>query len=180
MHVSKERFDLSTTDKVGIDTFEEWIRHNSEVCNHCFSRVRAIGEEQSVRKDIHTHHVNDFYERTDNGTQENHPFQLPSNRYGTTFCRACGGDLAAGSKNIPFPQFKEYALNIHEYIKRHTPLSMDHVYFGREAARLKRQPEHQGRGRELLALAFARALDMDTRYTASGATDDDRLRADGG
>ena len=181
MYQLDQRFDLTAGDKAGIEAFKTWLWRSSEVCNHCFTRVRSIGEVHSAEMWHHTHEIKKHYERTEQGSQEAHPFQLPSARYGTTFCTECGRDCSAGENTVPFEDLKRYAVNIHRYTAEHTPLSLDHEQFGREAARLKRQPEHQGRGRAILAVAFARALDSEARPTASSPTNADEMaRTDGG
>ena len=72
------------------------VLHSSEVCDGCFSRVRAIGDIVEVRTDEHVHELAAYYERTDIGSQEHSPFESPADRYGTCFCAECGSAAGDG------------------------------------------------------------------------------------
>lgn len=153
-----ERFDIGPTDKRGIAAFKEYLWHNSECCNYCFTRVRAVGDLRHVEKDIHVHEVNEFYERTDWGEQAHHPFTVSADRYGQCFCLDCGGDTSADNDDLDFETFKEFARNVYLYTKIHTPLELNQRRFAQEAVELKKRPDTQGRDRRIFAVAFARAL----------------------
>lgn len=154
----ESRFDIGPTERRGIEAFNEYLRHNPEVCNHCFSRVRSVGELKERRTDLFVHEFNEHYERTERGSQEHDPFELPSDRYGQCYCRECGSDLSVTHDELDFETFKEYVRNCYRYVREHTPLDVDHQRLGREAARLKRRRDTQGRDRQIIAVAFARAL----------------------
>jgi len=169
MHVSSDRFDLDTQDRTGIQLFEEYVWYNSEVCSHCFARVRDIGPEYSkvLRRtngaeldipDIDMT-VNEWFKRTDDGSQEHCPWNNTA-RFGTCFCEKCGGDTRPRHHQLPWSKMKPYAVNLHQYISEWTPLSLDRRRFCRDLARLKLgRSDTQGKESQMFAVAFARALD---------------------
>lgn len=168
MHVSPERFDLDRADKNGVAAFKRYIWTNSEVCSHCFSRVRAIGDITEIHTDLHTHEVAAYYERTDAGSQEHTPFDT-NKRYGTCFCTECGADTQPHHQDLPWERMREYAITLYEYTQTHTPLSLDREAFARELARLRLDVrETSGRESQVFAVAFARALT--TTVATSGRT----------
>jgi hypothetical protein len=162
MHVSQSRFDLTKADKAGIQAFLKHIWYNSEVCSNCFSRVRAIGDIVTVEKDVHSHELAAFYERTEDATQEHTPFDEPSARYGTCFCDHCGADLRPDHHLLPWPVVHEYAVRLQEYTRQHTSLQLSTERFGRQLAYLHRQRDDTaGKESQIFAVAFARALTTD-------------------
>ncbi len=107
MRVDQDRFDLSKPELDGVDSFDEWIWANTEVCNSCFQQVRSVGPKvtktlqepdekllengQPVRLEI-----NQWFERTERGSQEHTSFDPPSDRFGSCFCLDCGTDCSGG------------------------------------------------------------------------------------
>jgi len=170
MHVSSTRFDCDAADEAGIDTFTDWVRHNSEVCSHCFSRVRDIGDETTIHKSVHTHRVNTHYQRADAGSQEYTPFDT-NTRYGTCFCTNCGRDTRPDHQDLSWALMKSYAVNLATFIDEHTPLTLDRDRFARELAhqRLDRS-ETCGRESQIFAVAVARAIGDGPHATADDTT----------
>jgi len=166
MHVSDQRFDLTKSDKSGIEAFKRWIFYNSELCSHCFSRVRSVGDTVSVSMAVHTHEINKFYERTETGSQEYTRFDT-NKRYGTCFCENCGSDLQPAGHQVPWEKLREFAVNIYQYTTEHTPLHLDREKFSKTVAHLKLdRRDTQGKEGQILAVAFARSLTTD--ITPSG------------
>jgi len=157
MHIS-DRFDLSQTDRARLDDFEDYIWFNSELCNNCFSQVREIGDEMIRHSDCHRHYINAYYERTETGTREYHPWLQPTRRYGETFCDECGGDLEATGDDLSFEELQERAVRVYKYTKEHTPLALDHAGFGRRLGTLKRRPDLQNCDWQILAVAWVRSI----------------------
>lgn len=165
MHVSPQRFDLTRTDQNGIQAFKRHVWFNSEVCSNCFSRVRAIGDVVAVEQDVHTHETFAFYERTEQGSQEHTPFD-ENKRYGTCFCENCGADTRPTHRDLAWERMREYAVNLFEYVRDHTPLTIDRERFARQLAlhRLERA-ETAGKESQIFAVAFARSLIDDVNTT---------------
>jgi len=161
MNVSSERFDLSQSDKRGIGAFTEYLWHNGEICNECFARVRAIGDEQIVHGDVHRHQINAYYERTEDGSQEHTPFESPADRYGTCFCEDCGAASETGlsDSDSSLDELGEYITRIGRYFIAETPHSVDGTELARVMRRLKQVPENGGYDTEILAVATAHALE---------------------
>jgi hypothetical protein len=166
MHVSSDRFDLTRADKAGIEAFKKHVWHNPEVCSHCFSRVRAVGETVTVHKSVHRHEVNKFYERTETGSQEYTPWD-ENKRYGTCFCEHCGADLQPEHQNLPWETMKSFAVSLYNYTTNHTSLQLNGERFAAELRELRTQRlDTAGREMQIFAVAFARALQTDV--SASG------------
>lgn len=160
MHIDQDRFGLTDTENARIDTFEDYIWYNSEVCNHCFSRVRDIEVNPSAARLSGTslkNHPATFYERTEIGSQEHHDWDY-NQRFGTCFCLDCGGDLTAAHLNLGIEQLLDYAENLCRYVRDETPLQIDPNRFARELGEYKRTPRLQGRDSQMFAAAFARSL----------------------
>lgn len=161
MHISQDRFDLTRQEQSGVAAFKKHIWRNSEVCSHCFSRVRAIGETVTVHMDKHRHEYHKFYERTEDASQEHTPFD-ECKRYGTCFCESCGADLRPDHHHLPWEKMKTFAVNLVEYVDGHTPLSLSKRRFARELARLRfDRRDTAGKESQVFAVAFARALETD-------------------
>lgn len=159
MHVSQSRFDLTKSDKAGIQAFLKHIWYNSEVCSNCFTRVRAIGDVVTVETDVHSHELAEFYERTERASQEHTPFEEPSARYGTCFCDHCGADLRPHHHNLPWETMREHAKRLLIYTNRHTSLSIDREAFARSLAHLRlNRRDTGGKESQIFAVAFSRAL----------------------
>lgn len=169
MHVSQDQFDLSPTERRGVDTFKDRIWYNSEVCNSCFSQVRSVGPTVTKRLREPSEkllengepldlEMSEWYERTENGSQEYTTWD-DNKRFGTCFCLDCGTDCTGNHRHKTVDELKPIAANIYEYITTQTPLDLDHKRFGREIRELKSVPEYQGFETEILAIAFARALE---------------------
>lgn len=164
MNISSARFSLTETEKARVQTFKDDLWFNSELCNHCFTRVREIDRNPAAERLSSTSLKNtpaDFYERTESGTQE-HCGWDHNPRFGTCFCLDCGGDLTASHYEIDIEQMLEFGENLCRYVRDHTALSIDGNQFARELGRLKRQPWAQARESQIFAVAFARALQTQT------------------
>jgi hypothetical protein len=160
MELDTDRFDIGPVERRGIALFKDYVWSNSEVCSHCFTRVRSIGELREVRMQELTHEVNEFYERTEDGSQEHHPFTLPSDRYGTCFCENCGSDTQPRHHHLPWDKMREYSINLYNYVSDHTPLSLSSESFARHLAHLRLERlDTAGRESQIFAVAFARALE---------------------
>jgi hypothetical protein len=166
MHVSTDRFALTRADKAGIEAFKKHIWYNSEVCSHCFSRVRAVGETVTVHKSVHRHEVNKFYERTEQGSQEYTPWDENA-RYGTCFCTNCGADLQPEHHHLSWETVKSFAVNLYNYTTNHTSLQLNGERFAAELRELRTERlDTAGKESQVFAVAFARALQTDV--SASG------------
>jgi hypothetical protein len=104
--------------------------------------------------------INEWYERTEMGSQE-HTTWDSNKRFGTCFCLNCGTDCNGNHRNKSLEELKPLAKNIFTYTKKHTPHDIDAKRFGREVKELKQERSAQGYETEVLALAFARALERD-------------------
>ena len=159
MQVSTERFDLTPSDKRGIEDFKEYLFYNSEVCSNCFTRVREIDDRKILRgKNRHIEDVFEFHERTEQAESEFTPWDS-NPLYGTTFCLECGSDCSADHEKLTLEQLKPLAKNIFVYTTQHTPLGLDGKRFGREIKDMKAEPRFQGKESQILAVAFARSLE---------------------
>ena len=157
MHVSQERFNLTPTERRGVDDFLEYLWYSSEVCSHCFTRVREIDERKITRgKNGHIQDTWEFHERTEHARNEHTPWDR-NKRFGTTFCLECGSDTSAHHRDMELEELKPIAQNIYRYTTKHTPLELDHERFGREIRAMKTDPDYQGKESQILAVAFARA-----------------------
>lgn len=169
MHVSTDRFDLDQQDRDGIEAFEEYVWYNSELCSHCFTRVRDIGPEyskilrQTGKSELDVPDismtVNEWYQRTNHGSQEYCPWDT-TRRFGTCFCERCGSDTQPNHLNLDWEKMKSFAVNLHAYIRDHTPLSLSKRRFCTELSKLKLgRRDTQGKESQIFAVAFARALE---------------------
>jgi len=166
MHVSQKRFDLTVSDNAGIQAFKKHIWFNSELCSHCFSRVRSVGDTVSVRMSVHSHEMNKYYERTELGSQEHTPFD-DNKRYGTCFCENCGRDLKPNHKDLSWKRMREFAVNLFEYTRDETSLNLNRENFAKELAHLRLdRRDTAGKESQIFAVAFSRALETDV--TPSG------------
>lgn len=172
MHVNSSRFNLSPADHRGIALFEREIWQNSEVCNHCFTRVRSIERNPEAERLASTSTRNlpaEFHERTEKGTQEHTPFDT-NVRFGTCFCTECGGDLRARHRDLDVEMMLEFANNLCRYVRDHTSLTLDANRFAREIGSLKSRRDTQGRETQVFAVAFARALRPQVPFASSGTS----------
>lgn len=172
MKINSARFNLTPTEKARIKTFEREIWYNSELCNHCFSRVREIEVNYVARRLSKTtlkNHPAAFHERTPLGTQEHHVWDY-NQRFGTCFCLECGGDLSASHRDLPREKMKEYGKSLARYAENHTALQFDTHRFFRELLRLKDRRDTQGKETQIFAVAFARAIQTSTGADTGGDT----------
>lgn len=172
LRVPDSPFELSDDDRHGVETFEDYFWHSSEVCNNCFQQVRSVGEKitRPLNESKDSRHlkdgppleleINTYYERTDRGSQE-HTTWDDNKRFGTCFCLDCGADCTANHGGKSLMELKPLAANIARYTRRHTPLSLDAEAFAGELIDLKRTPKYQDYETEMLALAFARGVEME-------------------
>lgn len=171
MQVSKDRFSLSPTEQARLSTFEKYIWHNSEVCNHCFTRVREVEQNPKAAKLGPTSLRNlpaEFHERTENGSQEFCGWDT-NKRFGTCFCEVCGGDLSASHKDIPLEKMKSFAVSLEQYIREHTPVDLDRERFARELVEQQQRLETSGLESQIFAVAFVRGLRTRHRSTSSSS-----------
>lgn len=169
MNIPQDRFELTPTERNGVDTFKDYIWHSSEVCNSCFMQVRSVGPKVTKRLQEPDEkllengtpvgmELNQWYERTDNASQE-HTTWDNNKRFGTCFCLDCGTDCTGNHRHKTIDELKPLAANIYEYVILKTPLELNHTEFGKSIRELKEVPEYQGYETEILAIAFARALE---------------------
>jgi hypothetical protein len=147
--------------KPQVDVFETWFWSNQEICNECFTQVRHIGDEITISGPIHTHRVNEYYERSINGVQEHTAFEMPADRFGTTFCKNCGSDTHSLGYIEDMETLKDYAVNIIEYANSENtdvPYTIDGEVMGKTIKDLKSEPENQGFDTEILAYGAIRGM----------------------
>lgn len=173
MQVSPERFSLSPSEQARLSTYEKYIWHNSEVCNHCFTRVREVERNPKAAKLGPTSLRNlpaEFHERTEDGSQEFCGWDR-NKRFGTCFCEECGGDLSASHRYIPLGKMKSYAVNLEQYIREHTPVDLNRERFALELVEQKRRPDTQGCESQIFAVAFVRGLRTHHRNQSRATAD---------
>lgn len=153
-------FATRPTDKRGYEVFRNEIWWNREVCNSCFSQVRNIGPVMERWMGASYMTLNEFYERTDNGSQEYTPFDV-NRRYGTCFCTQCGSDCTGDHRNTSLEDLIPLVKNIFQYTKRELEHDLDAATFGKEVRELKSIRDATGYETEIMAIGFARALDDD-------------------
>lgn len=143
-----------------ISVFRDQILENSEICDNCFQQIRAIGDVQTKTSDLFEHELNTYYERTEHGSQEYTPFQLPSDRYGACYCQECGSaaNQSSGADILSVEEMTERLKNIYRYMRLRTEYDVNPEAMGQTLGALKRQRENQGRDAEIFAVATARAI----------------------
>lgn len=163
-------FDTRESDRRGYQIFKDEVWHSGEVCNSCFSQVRTIGPEKSRMLEAPDEKLlehggpppvmklNEWYERTENGSQE-HTTWDHNRRFGTCYCRECGTDCNGNHRQKSLDQLKPLVKNIFRYISYETDHEIDGKQFGAEVRRLKKLRDAQGYETEVMAIAFARALE---------------------
>ena len=164
MNVNSARFNLTPTERARVQTFKDEVWYNSELCNHCFSRVREIEANPAAKRlseNSLKNHPEDFYERTELGTQEHTDWDY-NRRFGTCFCLECGGDLTASHHQLDRETMKTFAKNLARYVAEHTALQFDAHRFFTELLRLKDRRDTQGKESQMFAVAFARAIQTRT------------------
>lgn len=172
MFIDSDRFNLTDIEKARIKTFEREIWYSSEVCNHCFSRVREVERNPAAERLSPTSLKNipaDFYARTELGTQEHCGWDY-NRRFGTCFCLECGGDLSADHRDLPRGKMKRFAKNIARYVANETSVSLDRQRFFAELLRQKNRRDAQGREGQIFAVAFARSIQTQTPRVATPST----------
>lgn len=155
--ILRDRFDITDVEAARLDYFREYLHHAGETCSHCYTRVRDIGPEIARSAESQTYHIKAWYERTDYGSQEYAPGDT-NKRYGQCYCLECGSDTSAHHANLSLDELGDIAVNLYEYVSKHTPIEVDHERFSRELVNLKRDPHKQGYETEMLAVAFARSI----------------------
>jgi len=144
-----------------IDVFKTWIWWNNEICNNCFTKIRSIGEEIKINGLIHTHYINSYYERTENGIQAHTAFELASNRYGQTFCKECGSDTKSLGYDKSLQTLVQDAKNVIRYInhpKNDVPYHVSGSTMATVLKDLKAVSDNQGYDTEILAVATIEAM----------------------
>ena len=170
MHVNSTRFNLTDTEQARLRTFEREVWYNSELCNHCFARVREIEANPAAARLSKTSLKNipaDFYERTEQGTQE-HCGWDHNRRFGTCFCLECGGDLTASHRDLSREKMKTYAKNLAHYVADHSALQFDPQRFFAELLHQKNRRDTQGRESQMFAVAFVRSIRTPAQTTTPG------------
>jgi hypothetical protein len=173
MQVSTARFNLTPTEQARLSTFNRHLWHNSEVCNHCFTRVRSVERNPTASRLSKTSLRNlpaEHHERTDKGTQEFCGWDH-NPRFGTCFCLGCGGDLSASHRDISLEKMKQYAVNLERYIRKHTSLSLNRERFARELVTQKQRLETSGCESQIFAVAFIRGLNTQHQSRARATAD---------
>lgn len=169
MQVSNLEADLAKDTKRRVEDFNELIWYSSEVCNDCFQHVRSVGPEvtktlQDPDEKLLEHGaparlvVNQWYERTDHGTQEHTPWDS-NKRFGTTFCRDCGSDTSAWNDSLSKDEMKSRARNLYVYFEEHTEYELEYKTLYRSVLELKSNPDNTGYDSEIFAVSVARALE---------------------
>lgn len=157
-----DRFSLTDMEMARLDYFKDYLWYNSEVCNNCLTRVRDIGPEIARSAEGQTFYINEWYERTEWGSQEFAPGD-DNRRHGQCYCLDCGRDLSADHRNTDLESLLEIAVNCYGYIYHHTPLDVNKTRFTNEIVRLKKDPDKTGYETEILAVAFARSVEHTPR-----------------
>ncbi len=139
--------------KAQVEVFKTWVWYNQEVCNECFTQVRHIGDEITIQGPIHTHRVNEYYERSIHGVQEHTAFEMPADRFGTTFCKECGADTHSLGYTKNLEELTQDAKRIIEYVNPgdEPPYTIDGEIMARTLKDFKRIPENTGYDTEILA-----------------------------
>lgn len=156
----------SKPNKTKAEVFRTWLLWNQEICNECYTKVRNVGEELSVEGSIHTHTVNSYYERTEDGIQAHTAFELASDRFGTCFCNNCGSDLKSYKNNLSKDDLVERAKNIIKYVnhpKNDVPYHVDGGVMAQTINDLKTVADNQGFDTEILAVATIEAMFADRK-----------------
>lgn len=163
MHVSADRFDLSTTDDSRLDDFRDYFFFNSEYCSECFTRIREIERlDYGLSERSTANRPNCYHERTSQATVARTGFEAPSERYGITFCDNCGSE--SGSRWARTRSLDELTTSIYNLVEAtadDTPYSIDWRRFVREVHDLKTGSDardRQGRDLQCLAVAWSRAV----------------------
>lgn len=136
-----------------VSDFEDLIWHNAEVCNNCFQQVRSIGEILEKRTDLFVHRQNSTYGRTEHGSQEHDPFDVPADRYGRCYCLDCGADTRAATDDLSLSEMKERALNIGHYVVLETDRQIDGRVMARSIKDLKGVHDNGGFDTEIFCVA---------------------------
>ena len=155
-------FETRPTDKRGYEIFKDTVWYNREVCSNCFAHVRNIGPEIEKWLGASYQTINEYYERTEQGSQEFTPFDY-NTRYGTCFCTECGSDCTGDHRNTAYQDIIPLVKNIYVYVERNTDHSLDHSTLASEVKDLMALRDSTGYETEVMAIAFARALETDQR-----------------
>jgi len=155
--------NVAQPTETAVETFEKWIWYNSELCNNCFSRVRAIGDVIHIQSanGTFTYDINDFYERTDNASQEHDPYSNPTDRYGQCYCLECGSDTSATDRTLSLEDTKERCKRLCAYIAEFTPLDIDPKRVGHTIVRLRDIRDNHGYDSEIIAVSIATGIHND-------------------
>ncbi|ADB63670.1 hypothetical protein Htur_4933 (plasmid) [Haloterrigena turkmenica DSM 5511] len=111
--------------------------------------------------------LNEWFERTENGSQEHTLWDSndSNRRFETCFCENCGTDCNGNHCNKSLEKLKPLAKNIYRYITLETEYDLDAKQFDTAVRELQQLRSAQGNETEVLGAAFARALESD-RATA--------------
>lgn len=155
MDLSNLTYPDGYAEPESIDTFETWVWFNSEVCNNCFEQIRHVGDEIVIENRAWTLYINEYYERTEQGSQEYAPGVPPaSERFGQCFCLNCGSDTAAENHTLSTDVMIRRAKRLVRYLMDETPVTVDGSVVGQTIRDLKAVWSNQGYDSEIFAVAF--------------------------
>lgn len=157
-------FETHPSDRRGYELFVSEVWHSQQVCNGCFAWVRTIGPTLERWMGASYMTLNEWYERTESGSQEHTPFDH-NTRFGTCFCMECGSDCTGDHAHTSLEGLIPYTENIFRYTKLELDVEIDGPALGREVRNLKTLPSGRSTGyeTEVMGIAFARALETPTR-----------------
>ncbi|RQG93766.1 hypothetical protein EA472_22730 [Natrarchaeobius oligotrophus] len=113
--------------------------------------------------------INEWYDRTENGSQEHTPWDH-NRRFGTCYCLHCGTDCNGNHRNKSLEELKPLVKNIFRYVSYETDHELDGKRFGATVRELKQRRAAQGHETEVMAIAFARALKRPPHATSTSST----------
>lgn len=160
--------DTPPADDDPLDRFDDLLFENAEICSHCFSHIRDETEHDLERLG-NSNKPTETRQRAGVGVAGHTVIDL--NRYGTkrkhetrTFCGECGSQ--SGHALGDHIHSRQAIRRICDRIVRrlHEQGYYPHLptLYG-VTLHLKRQPDHQGRDREILATAVHMAIERGGR-----------------
>lgn len=153
-------FETRPDDRRGYEVFKDVIWYNRELCSNCFCHVRNIGPEIERWMGASYQVINAYYERTEQGSQEYTQWD-DNTRYGTCFCTECGADCTGDHRNTSYEDLIPLVRNIFVYTQRCTDHSLDKSRLAQDVSDLMSIRNSTGYETEVMAIAFARALEPD-------------------
>jgi len=141
-----------------LETYQNKVLQNPEICNNCFTRVREVGDLVEITKRAWTLEVNEFFERTTEGSQEHDPHGETVERFGRCYCLNCGSDLSGQNHTVSVDTMTERAKRLVTYLIDETEHYCDGTAVGRTIRDLKGRWENQGYDTEIYAVAIVNGL----------------------